>query len=112
MNELVAFRCKKCGRITYPDRSRCLNCKGREFETIRPEGDAKLLTFSDVQALPWGIDDRYRILGVVEFENKVKAMGWIKTDKPRLGMKLKATWGPVRKIQGEYVNGLLLEPAK
>jgi uncharacterized OB-fold protein len=112
MNELVAYLCTNCGRITYPHRSRCLNCRGREFEAFLPEGDAKLLTFTDVQALPWGIDDRYRILGVVEFENKVKAMGWVKADRPKLGMKLKAHWEPVRCVQGEYVDGLVLEPAK
>ena len=109
---ITAFQCKKCGRIHYPFHDRCLDCKSREFEQIKPLGNVRLLTYTVIFNLPWGFDQRFLILGVAEFENKVKAMGWIKTEKPKLGMKLKATWGPVRKIQGEYVNGLVLEPAK
>jgi hypothetical protein len=112
MNELVAYKCKKCGRITYPGHFRCLSCRGREFENISPEGAAKLLTYTEVCTLPWGIDERCRTLGIVEFENKVKAMGWLKVAKPKLGMKLSANWEPVRVVKGQEVYGLTLEPAK
>ncbi len=112
MNGLVAFKCKNCGRIMYPGHSRCLNCYGREFEQISPTGEARLLTYTEVCTLPWGIDERCRTLGIVEFENNVKAMGWLKVAKPKIGMKLKASWEPVRVIRGEEVYGLTLEPAK
>ena len=111
MKELVAFKCIKCGRVTYPRRVRCLNCRGREFDPIEAEGLAKLLTFTEAANLPWGIDERCRMLGVVEFENKVKAMGLLKVTHPKLGMKLKPSWEPVRVIGGERVYGLTLEAA-
>jgi len=111
VKELVAFKCKKCGRITYPRRVRCLNCRGRDFEPIEAGGLAKLLTFTEAANLPWGIDERCRMLGVVEFENKVKAMGLLKVTHPKLGMKLKPSWEPVRVIGGEQVYGLTLEAA-
>jgi uncharacterized OB-fold protein len=110
MKELVAFKCKKCGQIMYPKHARCLNCKGREFEPIEPVGDPKLITFTDNCTLPWGIDERCRFLGIVEFENKVKATGWLKVEQPKIGMKLRATWGPVRVMSGEEVCGLVLLP--
>ncbi len=111
MNELIAYKCKKCGRIMNPRHLRCLSCNGRDFEEISPAGECKLLTYATVWSLPWGIDERSRTLGIVEFQNGVKAMGWLKTTEPTVGMKLKASWEPVRTIRGEEVSGLTLKPA-
>lgn len=112
MKELVAYRCKKCGRVMYPRHARCLECKSREMEPVEALGNPRLVTFTENCALPWGIDERSRFLGVVEFENQVKAMGWLRVSRPRIGMKLKATWAPVRVIGGEEVYGLVLEPLR
>ena len=106
MKPLVAFKCTNCGHVNYPGHARCMNCGHREFEELQPQGQARLLTFSEVCTLPWGIDERCRTLGIVEFENKVRAMGWLKVDKPKLGMKLKADWEPVRVVKGEQAYGL------
>jgi uncharacterized OB-fold protein len=111
--ELVAYRCKRCDRIHYPYHDRCVCCRGREFEEIKPQGSAKLLTFTQIFNLPWGFDERFLYIGIVEFENGVKAMGQIKENganglKP--GMKLKPSWEPVRVQYGEKVYGLKLEP--
>jgi uncharacterized OB-fold protein len=111
--ELVAYKCKKCGKVHYPAHLRCLKCKHREFEEIKPEGDAKLLTFTQLFNLPWGFDQRFLILGVAEFANGVKAMGQIKADSIdglKTGMNLKASWEPVRVQYGEKVYGLKFEP--
>jgi uncharacterized OB-fold protein len=110
-SSLKAYKCKNCGRIMHPKHFRCLNCNEREFEEIAVEGKCKLVTFTDVWNLPWGIDERSRLLGIVEFENGLKAMGWMKTTDAQIGMKLKASWGPVRVISGEEVYGLTFEPA-
>jgi len=110
MNELIAYKCKQCGRIIYPRHSRCLSCKGRDFDEISPAGSCKLLTYTTVWNLPWGIDERSRTLGIVEFENGVKAMGWLKAAEAKIGMKLTANWEPVRVTRGQEVCGLTLEP--
>jgi uncharacterized OB-fold protein len=111
--EITAFQCKKCGRIHYPFHDRCLDCKNRSFEQIKPRGNAKLLTYTVIFNLPWGFDQRFLILGVAEFENKVKAMGQIKTDsinRLKTGMKMRPSWEPVRVQFGEDVLGLKFEP--
>jgi len=111
--ELTAYQCKKCGKVHYPFHDRCLECKGREFEKIKPQGNAKLLTFTQIFNLPWGFDERFLIIGVAEFENGVKAMGQIKADSIdglKLGMTLKPSWEPVRKQAGENVLGLKYTP--
>lgn len=110
---IVAYKCKKCGRIHYPFHERCLSCKSREFDPIKPEGNIKLLTFTRIFNLPWGFDQRYLIIGVGEFENGVKAMGRINVDDSyplETGMVMKPTWSPVRVRYGENVYGLMFEP--
>ncbi len=110
---IIAFKCKKCGRIHYPFHDRCLSCKSREFEKIKPQGNAKLLTFTAIYNLPWGFDQRFLLIGVAEFENKVKAMGQIKAksiDELKLGMTVLPSWEPVRKTAGEDVYGLKFAP--
>jgi len=110
---IVAYKCKKCGRIHYPFHDRCLECKSREFDEIKPEGNVKLLTFTVIYNLPWGFDQRFLVIGIAEFENGVKAMGQIKADSGdqlKIGMTLKAGWEPVRVQYGEDVYGLKFEP--
>ncbi len=112
--QLVAYKCKSCGKIHFPFHDRCLACKGREFDTLKPQGRARLLTFTQIFNLPWGFDQRFLFIGVAEFENGVRAMGQIKAtsvDDLKLGMWLKPRWESVRVQQGEHVYGLLFEPA-
>ena len=109
-----AYKCKKCGKIHYPFHDRCLVCKGREFETIKPQGDARLITFTQIFNLPWGFDQRFLIIGVAEFENGVKAMGQVKADgidQLQIGMMVHPGWEPVRIQQGEKIYGLTFDPA-
>ena len=115
MKEVVAYKCKGCGKIHYPFHDRCLACRSREFKEIEAAGDAKLLTFTQIFNLPWGFDERFLVIGVAEFENGVKAMGQIKTDSLdglKLGMKVKPSWEPIRVVYGEDVYGLKFEPVR
>ena len=112
MKTITAYKCKGCGYVMYPVHLRCLNCYGREFEEIEPEGKGKLLTYTIVNELPWGIDERGRILGIVEFENGVKALGLVQADKVKIGLKLKSGMEPVRVVGGEKVYGLSFRPLR
>ena len=112
MKTITAFKCTQCGHVMYPHHLRCLNCNSREFEEIEPSGQGKLLTYTIVNELPWGIDERGRVLGVVEFSNGVKALGLVHTEKPKIGMKLAANWETVRVIGGEKTFGLSFHPTK
>jgi uncharacterized OB-fold protein len=110
---IVAYQCKKCGKLHYPFHERCITCKGREFDKVKPEGDVRLLTFTRIYNLPWGFDQRYLVIGIGEFENGVRAMGRIDVDETyplETGMVMKPTWAPVRVKYGENVYGLVLLP--
>ena len=111
--DITGYRCKACGRVHYPYHNRCLDCQGREFEQVQPEGDPHLLTYTQIFNLPWGFDVRFLVIGVVEFANGIKSMGQIRVnslEKLKLGMPLKASWEPVREVSGEEVFGLVLRP--
>ena len=110
---ITAYRCKKCGKIHYPFHDRCMACKGREFEALKPQGKARLLTYTQIFNLPWGFDQRFLIIGVAQFENGVKAMGQVNAnsvDELKLGMEVKASWEPVRTQYGESVYGIKYTP--
>lgn len=110
---ITAYKCKKCGKLHYPFHDRCLHCKGREFEKVAPQGNAKLLTFTRIYNLPWGFDQRYLTIGIAEFENGVRAMGQINADEETplaVGMTMVPAWEPVRVTAGEDVYGLKFTP--
>lgn len=111
--EIQAYKCKKCGKVHYPFHDRCMACKGREFEVIKPQGKAKLLAYTQIFNLPWGFDQRFLIIGVAEFENGVKAMGQIKAsslDGLKTGMTVEPSWEPIRQQYGEDVYGIKYTP--
>ena len=111
LNKITAFKCKKCGRVHFPFHERCIDCLATEFDEIHPKGPAKLLAFTEIYNLPWGFDVRTLKIGVVEFSNKVRAMGQIHADDFSVletGMSLNASWEPVRQQAGEDIFGLVL----
>jgi uncharacterized protein len=111
--EITAYKCKKCGKLHYPFHDRCLACKTREFEEVKPQGKTQLQTFTRIYNLPWGFDMRYLTIGVVQFENGVRAMGQIDVDEEyplKNGMVLEPSWEPVRYVHDEPVYGLVLRP--
>ena len=110
---ITAYKCKNCGKLHYPFHDRCMACKKREFEKVKPEGEARLLTFTRIYNLPWGFDQRFLTIGVVEFANGVKAMGQIHAEESyplRIGLRMIPSWAPVRVQYGENVFGLVLTP--
>lgn len=106
MKTITAFKCKNCGQVMFPKHERCLNCNQRDFELIEPSEHGKLVTYTIVNELPWGIDERGRVLGVVQFDNGVKALGLIEVEKVKIGMQLTAGWDVVRVIGGVKTYGL------
>ena len=99
MEQMYAYKCKKCGKLHHPRYVVCQNpdCDGREFEEIPLEGKCKLLTWTRVYNLPEGYMQPWLHFGVVEFENGVRATGQIGFDDGiESGMELLATVGVVR----------------
>jgi uncharacterized OB-fold protein len=78
-------KCNECGFLQYISHLRCLKCKADNFESIVALG-----TYTILKAPPMEFREQGPYaLGVVEFENGVKALGQLtKKENLKTGIKL------------------------
>lgn len=107
-NEIIGFKCKKCGKIHYPKHIRCLNCKHREFEKVNIQKSGKLVTFTILNAPPTGIKKMTLILGIIDL-GEIKYTGQIDVDPKELvtGMKLEGHYQEIRNINNKAEFGFV-----
>lgn len=105
MEKMMGVRCKGCGRVFYPKRSNCLRCKSADVEEVELGDTCKLLTYTELYAVPLGVEEIPLVLGIVEFENGARATGQIEADQVQIAMQLKPVWGPLRKVGRREVYG-------
>lgn len=113
MPSLTGLKCKGCGHVFYPRRTRCLDCGGAEFDEVEPDGSCRLVTFTELYALPRGVDKVPLLLGIVEFEKGLRAFGQIEANSAedlRAGMPLRPVWGALRRVGRDVVFGFKFEP--
>jgi len=108
--KMMGWKCRRCGKVMYPKHERCLGCKGIVFDEVSLGDECNLITYTKLYSLPRGIEISPLTLGIVEFSNKVRALGQITTDNPERGMKLHPVWGKLRTIDGKEVYGFKFEP--
>ncbi|MEM2878155.1 MAG: OB-fold domain-containing protein [Candidatus Hadarchaeales archaeon] len=108
--KMFAYRCKRCGAIYYPKRARCAKCKFRDFDEIELGGSCTVVTYTKLYAIPRGIDRVPLVLGIVEFENGVRAFGQIRAENVEIGMRLRPVWGKLRTSEGREMHGFMFEP--
>lgn len=106
-------KCMNCGYLQHKSHLRCLNCKSKEFEFITSKGDCKLLTYTILTAPPKEFRDRKSYaIGVVEFDNGVRALGQLTTkDNLKIGMKLKAIYRKIcDNLDGKEIHAYIYKP--
>jgi len=107
------IKCKKCGYLQYKSHLRCLKCKNTEFEPIIAEGKCKLISYTILKAPPMEFRDKESYaLGIVEFENGVKALGQLTTqDDLKIGMELKPEYTKIcDNLDGKEVYTYVYKP--
>ncbi|MFX1243030.1 MAG: Zn-ribbon domain-containing OB-fold protein [Promethearchaeota archaeon] len=106
-------KCIKCGFLQHNSHIRCLNCKNETFKIIEASGTCKLNTFTILNAPPAEFRSKNSYaLGVVEFENGVKALGQITTQENlRIGMKLKPVYKKIcDNLDGKEIYAFIFKP--
>jgi len=106
-----AAKCKKCNHLSYPTHFYCPKCGATEFEPVPVEGQGTLMTFTRSYALSLDYEVQYITLGIVEMDMGVRATGQLDIEAPKIGMRVKASIGPVREIDGREINGLRFSQA-
>ena len=106
---MEAAKCTKCGKIYFPPRLICNECKNREFENIKLSDEGKLKTYTVIRVAPTNFTDEVPYaVGIVELKDGVSTMMQIadcEPDELSIGMQLKVEF---RKIQEEGDAGILM----
>jgi len=105
---LEAGKCKKCGKVYFPPRIICAECKSQEFETVNLQREGKLLTYTIIRVAPSQfVDQAPYAMGIVELNNGVKILSQIADcdlDKLEIGQKVRIEF---RKIYQEGEAGII-----
>lgn len=108
--KVCGVRCKACGKESYPAHAICPGCGGDDFEPFEIAGEGKVLTYTDVYALPLDYVQRYLRLAIVELDSGVRATGQLLDDDPKIGKRVKTIIGIVRQSGDRKIHGLQFVP--
>jgi uncharacterized OB-fold protein len=106
-------KCNKCGLLQHSSHLRCLKCKNDKFTYIESTGKCTLLTYTVLKAPPAEFrDNKSYALGIVKFENGVKALGQLTTNRNlKIGMKLKPIYRKIcERMDGHEIYSFVFEP--
>jgi uncharacterized OB-fold protein len=105
---LEANKCKKCGKIFFPPRLICSNCKSRDFEKIKLSDTGKIVTYTTIRVAPEQFNTQipYNV-AIIELNDGVRLMAQVVDCKPedmKIGKSVKLVF---RKIQEEGAAGII-----
>ncbi len=90
--QLMGTKCEKCQTVYFPPRADCPKCLVDKMEWVKVNGDAILVTFTEVNFAPTGFEAPYILaLGRLNSGQQVFARMAkdIPFDKLKVGMKVK-----------------------
>jgi uncharacterized OB-fold protein len=98
---LVGRRCRSCERVTFPPKTMCPGCGGRDFDGTRLSGRGRIYSYTIISrgGAPTEFDHQQRMTGefavaLVELEEGPKVMGQMTDCDPHrleIGMAVRAT---------------------
>ena len=105
---LEAAKCESCGKIYFPPRLICQECKSRNFSVVRLRDEGKVVTYTIIHVAPdqFATQTPY-IVAIVELNSGVNITCQIvdcASDEVQIGTKVKVTF---RKIQEDGHAGVL-----
>jgi uncharacterized OB-fold protein len=105
---LEASKCKKCGKILFPPRLVCPECRGREFDKVNLPDKAKILTYTIIHVPPSEFSDEAPyVVAIAEFKNGARLTAQLADctfDKVKIGMDVKIEF---RRILKKGSSGIL-----
>ena len=105
---LEAAKCTKCGKVQFPARLVCPECKHRDFERINLQRTGKLLTYTVIHVAPSQFTDQVPYaVGIVELDQGVRLLTQIADcphEKLKTGMALRIEF---RRITSDGEAGII-----
>lgn len=102
---VAGTRCKSCGRLYFPPRADCLDCRKSEIEWFPIEGRTRLVTFTEVYFAPPAFQQGTPyLLGLAEFNNGLRVFAPINREVERSELKpgVELVLRPRRSGEGIY----------
>ena len=106
-------KCNNCGFLQHITHLRCLICKNENFSLIEASNSCKLLSYTILKAPPAEFQDKKSYaLGIVEFDNGIRALGQITTeDNLKIGMHMKPIYKKIcEDLDGKEIYTYVFEP--
>jgi len=113
---LIGARCRGCGSVYYPKRSKCIKCGSSDLEDFELPKRGRVVEYTIVRLLP----DRYNrfhpyAVALIELDDGIRIYGQltdVDLDKIHEGMEVEAT---LRKLyeygeSGQIVYGVKFRP--
>ena len=86
--QIVATRCKECGTLYFPPRADCPECRGSGVDWVPIDGNAKLVTFTEVYFAPPAFQQGTPyLLGVAELADGLRVFAPISSGIDRRELK-------------------------
>lgn len=106
---MEGVKCSKCGKILFPARIICPDCKSREFTKYKLSGKGKLFTHTIIRTAPEGFGDLapYAV-GIIELDDGTKVLAQITDCNPeelKTGDKLIAKF---RRMNEDGKTGMIM----
>ncbi|MBM4132043.1 Zn-ribbon domain-containing OB-fold protein [bacterium] len=74
---LVGSRCEDCGRVGFPPRADCPDCRSGRFTFTEYGGGGTVVTFTRIAAAPAGFEGRVPFtIGVVDLDEGGRLLAW------------------------------------
>jgi uncharacterized OB-fold protein len=105
---LEASKCKGCGKVWFPPRLICPDCRKQTFEQVKLSDKGKLMTYTVIRVAPKDFtDEAPYAVGIVELEGGVPIQCQVVDCTPeelKIGVPVKIEF---RKIKEEGEAGIL-----
>ena len=103
-----AAKCKKCGKVMFPPRIACPDCKSREFEKTKINDHGTIETFTVIRIAPSQFTDEAPYpVAIVNVGNDVKILCQVadcNLENLKIGLPVRLEF---RKIQQEGHGGII-----
>ena len=90
---VYATKCSKCGKLHFPPAADCSDCHSSEIQWVKLDGDAELVTFTQVFVKPASFSEEPNyVVAVARLKEGVKVLAWltgVKREDIKTGMKVK-----------------------
>ena len=105
---LEAAKCKGCGRMFFPPRLICSDCKSREFKAVKLADEGRILTYTVILVPPSQFADQAPFaIGIIELDDGCRITAQIVDCAPgelEIGKRVRVEF---RKIQEEGKAGII-----